>query len=331
MNYILKCVFIIIGTLIGAGFASGQEILTFFNRYGTWGYYGMILSSVLFGIIIFITLFIADKKNVKEYNELIFDNKFLKFIVETFLFICFCIMIAGCGAFFVQQFELPFCLGSILCALICYGIFSCRYKGLEMLNTILVPFILIGIVILGTAKYDASAIASTQYVVPKSYSTNWFVSSVLYASYNSIILIPILLTFKEYNLNTKKKITVSILSAVIFSIVGILIYNILNIYYPNILAFELPNVKLASLLGKWQEIFYCLVIVTAIITTAVSCGYAFLEMRKEHYELKAILICVLAVLLSKIGFSEMVNTLFPIFGYLGIFQIICMLIFGFQK
>ena len=41
MNYIFKCLFIVIGTLIGAGFASGQEILTFFNRYGVNGYYGM--------------------------------------------------------------------------------------------------------------------------------------------------------------------------------------------------------------------------------------------------------------------------------------------------
>lgn len=295
------------------------------------GYFGMILSAILFGIIIFITLLIVDKKNVKEYNELIFDNKFLKFIVEIFLFICFCIMIAGCGAFFVQQFELPFWLGSIICALICYGIFSCRYKGLEMINTILVPFILIGIFILGTSQYEVNAIASSNYMVTQNYSSNWMVSSVLYASYNSIILVPILLTFREYKLNTKKRLIIAILATVVFAIVGLLIYNILNIYYPDILAYELPNVKLASLLGKWQEIFYCLVIVTAILTTAVSCGYAFLEMKKEHYNFKAILICVLAILLSKIGFSEMVNTLFPIFGYLGIFQIICMIIFGVKK
>ncbi len=31
---IYKTSFVIIGTIIGAGFASGQEIYTFFNRYG---------------------------------------------------------------------------------------------------------------------------------------------------------------------------------------------------------------------------------------------------------------------------------------------------------
>lgn len=331
MNYILKCLFIVIGTLIGAGFASGQEILTFFNRYGIDGCYGMILSSVLFGLVIFTTLFIIDKKKISEYNELIFNNKILKFIIEIFLFACFCIMIAGCGAFFVQQFKLPFWLGSILCALVCYGIFSCKYKGLETINTILVPFILLGVFILGFGKYEAGAIVSSDYTMPQSYTSSWMISSILYVSYNSLILVPILLTFKEYNLNMTKKILISIFSAIVFLIVGLLIYNILNIYYPDILSVELPNVKLASLLGNWQKVFYGIVIVTAIMTTAVSCGYAFLEMRKEHYNLKSMLICVAAVLLSRFGFSEMVNTLFPVFGYLGILQIICIIISGIKK
>ena len=31
---IYKITFVIIGTIVGAGFASGQEIYTFFNKYG---------------------------------------------------------------------------------------------------------------------------------------------------------------------------------------------------------------------------------------------------------------------------------------------------------
>lgn len=331
MNYILKCLFIVIGTLIGAGFASGQEILTFFNRYGENGLYGMILSSVLFGIVIFITLIVVDKKNIISYDEIILGNKFLKIIFEIFLFICFCIMVAGCGAFFEQEFELPFLLGSVICSLICYGIFSCRYKGLETINMILVPFILVGIFMLGAGNYAEGAIINKEYVLPQSYTSNWIMASVLYTSYNSIILVPILVTFKEYRLNISKKIMIAILSTVVFLSIGILMYNILNIYYPDILAVELPNVKLASLLGRFQLAFYGIVIITAIITTAVSSGYAFLEMRKKHYNIKAVIICVFSVLFSKIGFSELVNNVFPLFGYLGLIQIICIAILGLRK
>lgn len=103
-------------------------------------------------------------------------------------------------------------------------------------------------------------------------------------------------------------------------------YNILNVYYPDILAYELPNVKLASLIGEFQSAFYGIVIVTAIITTAVSSGYAFLEMRTKNYNVKSVLMCAIAVLVSKIGFAELVNKAFPLFGYLGLIQILSIII-----
>lgn len=331
MNHILKCLFIIIGTLIGAGFASGQEILAFFNRYGEKGLCGMILSGLLFGVVIFITLYIIDKKNIKKYDELILNNKILKCTFEVFLFICFCIMVAGCGAFFEQQFNLSYLIGSIICSLMCYLIFLCKYKGLEVINTLLVPIIIIGVFVLGAGEYKTGMILNENYRVPNSYTSNWLISSVLYTSYNSIILIPILLTFKEYRLNTVKKIFISIFSTIVFLSIGILMYNILNIYYPNILAYELPNLKLASLLGSFQSVFYGIVVVTAIITTAVSSGYAFLEMREKNYNIKSFFMSFIAVLVSKIGFSELVNKAFPLFGYLGVLQIFCIIIVGLKK
>ena len=42
---ILKVVFVIIGTLIGAGFASGQEIYAFFFSFGIKGLAGILISS----------------------------------------------------------------------------------------------------------------------------------------------------------------------------------------------------------------------------------------------------------------------------------------------
>ena len=37
MKNIIKIIMVILGTLIGAGFASGREIYLFFNRFGKWG------------------------------------------------------------------------------------------------------------------------------------------------------------------------------------------------------------------------------------------------------------------------------------------------------
>lgn len=36
--YMINSILVIIGTIIGAGFASGKEIFTFFNVYGVFGF-----------------------------------------------------------------------------------------------------------------------------------------------------------------------------------------------------------------------------------------------------------------------------------------------------
>ena len=53
MKNILKVVLVIIGTLIGAGFASGKEVYVFFNKYGSCGLYGMILSGIILSLVIY--------------------------------------------------------------------------------------------------------------------------------------------------------------------------------------------------------------------------------------------------------------------------------------
>ena len=80
---------------------------------------------------------------------------------------------------------------------------------------------------------------------------------------------------------------------------------------------------LASLLSNKLKVAYGLVMIIAIFTTAFSCGYSFLKMhKKENYERNALIICFLAFLCARFGFSNMINFCFPFFGYLGIFQII---------
>lgn len=44
----LQIAFTYIGTIVGAGFATGQEILKFFTRYGHWAVLTILLSTILF-------------------------------------------------------------------------------------------------------------------------------------------------------------------------------------------------------------------------------------------------------------------------------------------
>jgi len=43
-----KVAAVYIGTIVGAGFATGQEVLQFFNRFGIWGLGGLAVATILF-------------------------------------------------------------------------------------------------------------------------------------------------------------------------------------------------------------------------------------------------------------------------------------------
>ena len=69
MKNILKIVFVIIGTLVGAGFASGKEIYSFFFIYGKTGIIGMFLSSFLIGLVIYKVLKNCEKNGINSFQD----------------------------------------------------------------------------------------------------------------------------------------------------------------------------------------------------------------------------------------------------------------------
>ena len=123
--------FSIIGTLIGAGFASGQEIYLFFYRYGLNGIIGLLLCSVLIGIITYKTFLIIHKNKINTYEEFlskVFKSKTIikisNIVINAFLLITFYIMLSGFGAYFEQRFQINSIIGTFILAIICFFVLN---------------------------------------------------------------------------------------------------------------------------------------------------------------------------------------------------------------
>ena len=341
MKDILKVVFVIIGTMIGAGFASGQEIWIFFNRYGNLGILGLILSISLSGFLIYKVFNKLQKENLYTYSQLLEKisgkgrlNKIISIIISVFLLVSFYIMIAGMSAYFYQEFGLSTWFYSIITSIFCYFTLKRNIKGIVAVNSFLIPCLIIFILFLGLKNFDFSL----EYLNTQNYSCswNWFISSILYASYNSILLIPILIELKTY-INTKKKaVLASFLCTIILFLIALCLFFLL-LRNPAVYKFDLPMVEIAKEFGAIYAYFYGGVIVAAIFTSAISAGYGFLqnqvekkefikgdiEKRKRNYYNKLLFaICILAPFVANLGFANLVNALYPVFGVLGLIQIV---------
>ena len=373
MKNILKIVFVIIGTLIGAGFASGKEIYIFFFSYGEKGILAIIISSFLMGIIIYDVLKIIHKKEIKTYKEFLEEitnnsknvtiknrkiNKNIKSenikikdikntntknneigiklakslintIINLFILISFYIMIAGFGAYCNQQFGIKPIIGSITLAILTYVIISKNIKGVVLLNQIIVPILIAFIILIGSLNIlELDLINISDYITQTNY-TNWLMSGILYSSYNAILLIPVLITLRKYIKNEKQISKISIIIIAIVIILSLSIYGILIRVDVNIQNLGMPAAYVISNTYPYLKIPYAIILLSSILTTAVSLGNSFIENtakseKKKRWIRK--LICITAILVSGIGFSNLVNNMYPIFGYLGLIQILAIII-----
>lgn len=338
MKNILKITFVIIGTLIGAGFASGQEIYIFFFSHGVNGLIGTVISSLLMGFIIYKTLKIINKYDVKNYKEFLdvivkskqkrkyFNIKFIfSLIINMFVLITFFIMIAGFGAYFNQTIGWNVFIGSAILAFLCFLIFLTNVKGLVKANEILVPISVILIVIVGIINFTNIDFSSIFNQIVDRNTSNWLLNSIIYTSYNSILLIPTLITIRNYIKNKKQIKCIAFISTFIMLVLSIILFFILAKLNVDVSSIEMPVVYAVSNFLGILKYIYGIVIVASIFTTSIALGISFLNnIPQKNYTLIAGLMCITSVIISKFGFSNLVNLLYPIFGYLGIVQIAIM-------
>ena len=332
MKKILKAVFVTIGTLIGAGFASGQEIYIFFYQYGIKGILGIIISSMLLSFVTYKVLNISKEKEVTNYKS--FLNKFIKqeryleifnSIMNIFILITFYIMIAGFGAYFEQQWGIHALIGSTLLAFICYFVFLRDVSGLIKVSQYIVPLLIGSLLLIGMNVIDFRNIFEMIHYVPENTSWKWILDSVLYGSYNTILLIPVLIALRNLISNRKEQGMISVLTAIFIIFLSFIVFFMLGKINGNIQNLEMPAVYVASKISPIFEYLYGFIILSSILTTSISLGTSLLENianTKEKYKQYAILICISSILVSNIGFSNLVNLLYPIFGYIGLVQII---------
>ena len=328
MIEVISITLVIIGALIGAGFASGQEIFSFFYIYGKNGIYGILIMSILIGIFIYKSLKIIYQKQVYNYND--FLNLFIKntkirnvilWIVNVLLLVSFYIMVAGFGAYFEQEIGINRIIGSIVLNLLCVIVFFSNIKGVLKASNLIVPFLIFFIFFIGIKN-----IVQIRTIDFYQMKNNWILSMLIYNSYNFILLMPVLISLKKQITKGKNIKKVSILVTIIILILSInIFFLLLNANIKEIENQEMPIVYIISnYFNKYKKI-YAFIVLASIFTTAISVGIGFLQnisKNSNSYPQFVLFMCITSLLMSNIGFSKLLNFIYPVFGYIGILQIV---------
>jgi uncharacterized membrane protein YkvI len=332
-----------IGTVIGAGFASGQEILQFFSVFGKLGLLGLVIVTALFILFGYIIMDLGRQlgstshlKIIKYSGGKIF-GAIADFIITFFLFGALTAMIAGAGAMFKQQFSLPAIWGNLLMAVVTSVTVLTGINGVINSISFVVPFLIIAV--LGVSISSIFAVPHGVGYIEASAGSglvkNWLWAAILYTSYNIILSIAVLGPLGAEAENRKSIRNGAILGGLGLGIGASAIYFALARNIANIMNFEVPMAFIAGQISYIIQALYIVVLLAEVYTTAVGSLYGFAariaNVKSFYGKLLIIGTTALSFIASQFGFSNLVKYLYPAIGYGGVIILINLLYCYYKK
>ena len=333
--------FTYVGCFLGAGFISGQELWQFFGAFGNWGYVGFVLAALLFTVIGILFVRLTQMTKCAEMDKLLvpWDVKWLRaatgIIGALFLFFVVVSMSAGVGAMLTQLFRVPTWLGSAVFMLAVFLVALLGVSGMVNAFSAMIPILAlatVGFAVGAWCTFGTEGILQLQYTNTNPLMPNWFIATLTFVAYNILGGIGIMSPVGQY-VREKKHVYVGIaLSGVmLLAVAGSILTSLAS--YPEAVAAELPMVALASRLNGTLGTVYGLMLLLAMFCNALASLVgliAYLEQKarfvREKKKPVLVGLCVLAWCASLLGFGEIIAVVYPIFGYLSIVFIVCMVV-----
>src|SRR5699024_4848495 len=188
---------VFVGTVIGAGYASGQEILQFFVSHGLWGIVGTLVTIVVLPILGYQSIVLGNKLQVSNHKKVVHHicGKYLGSVIDIiytfFLFGIGAIMIAASGSLFEQSFGLSPIWGYLFLAILLILTLLLNTIGVFTVIAAVTPYIfaLLFIVLINYLITSNGSIAELESVSRDqlSISPNWFLSAVISLSFNFMV------------------------------------------------------------------------------------------------------------------------------------------------
>lgn len=340
INIIFQISAVFIGTIVGAGLASGQEITQFFTSFGYKSFLGLIICMIMYVFYSFMIINLSKKFNLNSYKDLIklvskgFLGDITDILTSFFMVSGAAIILAGSGALLHQYFGISKWIGILFMSFISLLILFRNTKGLVEINSFIVPSLLIVITTIFILYIFFSGHAiSMHHIKSISYTKNyWFLSALIYASFNTLSFSGVLVPFSHDIKNKKCLIIGTTLGALILTILSIMINFMLITNVPYIFNYDIPLLYISNRFGKILQILLLAIIWLEMFSTEVSDIYSVSKTLQQSFKISynkaVIFIILLSLPISQIGFKKLINFLYPAFGIISfIFLVQCILFY----
>ena len=305
----MSAVFVMVGSVIGAGFASGKEIYIFF--YGGNSFVSALLFFVLFFAAFFLISVFAVRFGIYS-SEKLFGRLYGRgrFAAELALNFCYFLvlstMIAAANLCLSDLAGVDEKTGifAILTATLAGAALSAGIKGVKIINAVAVP--LIAVFMAAMCLGGQGAGGETK-----------ILSAAAYVCFNTVMMTGILVNIAK-NLTLKENAAASLASALILAALIWLVLARLNepIYEYS----PMPLISLAKSRGHWLYVAGTLVLYLSILTTVLSVAYPLVQSLTPFFKNEKLCVwgvTALAAVFSFAGFDAIIGWSYPVISALG--------------
>ncbi|MFD2670578.1 YkvI family membrane protein [Marinicrinis sediminis] len=325
-----------IGTIVGAGFATGQEILQFFTRYGKYGSITILLSTWLFiwlGTKLMLTAQTMKAHSYADLNRMLFGpsvGRIVSLLLMLVLFGISSVMLAGAGSVFEEHFGWPYQAGLGLTLLLGFLILSRGMQAIFAVNSIVVPCMLLYLIII-VVQVSHSPTAGNWLTLDSDASPfRIWMSPFLYAAFNLALAQAVLVPIGGKMEDAAVIRGGGIIGGIGVGLMLLALHMSLSSKMPDIASYEIPMGQMATQVVHTVQLLFILIIFSEIFTTFIADLFGLMTQleTKVPWGRQTLLVILLAgcYAISQVGFSSLVAFLYPLFGMLSSFWLTALIL-----
>lgn len=321
-------------SVMGAGYASGQEFLQYFISYGYMGIIGSVLSIIFFAWYGYEFMDIGHEIGAYSHGDVLKHlcgkriGTIFEWILTIFSFCVVAIMLSGSGATLNQYFGLSQQVGTILMAILTIITTLFGLNGIVKATSAFAPITIIFLLVVSTITIimNPNGILESGKVIetldlPKP-ANNFLISAVIYALYCVLPNVPVIAAIGSEEKDRKLIRISGIIGGVAIGLCLIIINYAMLTDIKEIYINEVPVLNLARQISPILGMGFVFILLEAIYTTAVIVLYGFTTQFAKPGTKKYNIITIIAVIVSTfagfIPFSTLIGIISPVLGYIGL-------------
>lgn len=332
----------IIGFMIGAGFATGQETLQYYTSEGFWGLAGVL---VAYGFVfwLFYCFMVTGSRTKMRHSREVFQyycGKYLGWVYEilaiSMLFLVTVTMVSSVGSIVSQYFGVNEIIGRlVMIVLVLASVLLGLKKLLDVLGP-LGPVIIAGLIIIAVVAIASNPgglatapefIANADPPMLKA-SGFWLLSGILYGIMNIYPLASFGSAMGADATSKKEAVIAALVGAVALALgaICITLSQLANI--DIVFNQEIPTLALAAHYMPAVAGVFSVILLLGIYTTVTpnlwAVSQAFGKDGSRKYIIATLVAGVLVFVISFLPYGELMNMIYPFAGYAAYLMIICM-------